>query len=258
MHKPIVKVGYFKLLTGSLLFWFVLFSAQAISVKLTVVTEEFPPYQYTNEAGELDGFSIDVVKKLFNLTHENHEILLLPWARAYNMAKKQKNVLIFTIAHTKERDKQFIWVGDLVDEKYYFWGLKANFLTDISSLEQLKNLRITTLRNSNVHEYLLENNFLNINPVVNPEQRILMLNHNRVDLLAATELGMMAEAKKQGFDFSQFKKVLIVPALSSKFCIAFNIKSDKALVSKYKLAFEKLEHTGQLNVLRKKWRMPEK
>jgi len=258
LFNPIIKAEYLKLLTVSILFSFVLFAAQAIPEELTVVTEELPPYQYINEAGELDGFSVDVVKKLFNLTQEDHEIILMPWARAYNMAKNQKNVLIFTIAHTKERDKQFIWIGDLVDEKYYFWGLKSNFIQKISSVKQLKHLRITTLRNSNVHEYLLDKNFLNIHPVVNDAQRILMLNHNRVDLFAATELGMMATAKKQSLDFSLYRKVLILSELSSQFSIALNINSDEALVSKYQLAFKKLEGTGQLNILRKKWHIPEK
>ncbi len=47
-----------------------------------------------------------------------------------------------------------------------------------------------------------------------------------------------ASAKKQDFDFSQLKKVLLLSELNSQFCIALNIHSDEALVSKYQLVIE--------------------
>jgi len=233
-------------------------TAQVKAEKLTVVTEELPPYQYINKDGQLDGFTIEVVKTLFTITQDTPEIIMMPWARSYSTARSKKNVLIFSIAHTKERDEYFSWVGDLLDEEYYFWGLKANFENEITSIDSLKELRVTALRDSNEHEYLLKEHFLSIYPVVNNNQRILMLSHNRVDLLAGTELTLVNSAKQQGFDFSKLKKIFPITELNSQLCIAFNINSDKDLISEYKAAFRTIKASGQLNALRKKWQIPEK
>ena len=41
----------------------------------------------------------------------DYQIRLYPWARAYDMALKEPNVLIFLIARTSARETQFKWAG---------------------------------------------------------------------------------------------------------------------------------------------------
>ena len=235
-----------------------LMSFFSYSSELIVVTEVLAPYQFINKAGVLDGFSIEVIKELFKLTRDNPKINVMPWARSYSMAKNQKNVLIFSIAHTKERSKHFKWVGDLLDEEYYFWGFRSKFQKKITSEEQLKQFRIVTLRDSNEHEYLLKAGFPNVQLIVTDNQRLLMLSHDRVDLLLGTALTIKNSAKIHKIEFSILKKIFPITGLNSQLCLAFNINSDEDLVEKYKLAFKTLKNSGKLSLIRKKWDIPEK
>ncbi len=45
------------------------------------------------------------------------------WARAYEIALHEKNVLIYSIKRTSERESLFKWVGVIVPIDFYFYAL---------------------------------------------------------------------------------------------------------------------------------------
>ena len=71
------------LLTFLTLLSFASFGANHISV----VTEDWPPYNYLDENGEMTGYSTKVVKKVLEKANVQYDIRLYPWARSYEMAQ---------------------------------------------------------------------------------------------------------------------------------------------------------------------------
>jgi len=232
------------------------FSLPNFSNEISVVTEYLAPYQVKNNDGSLGGFSTEVIHALFKITNDTPNIRVLPWARAYATAKHNKNTMIFSIAKTKSRLANFHWIGDLIYEEYYFWGLKSNVTLKSLSLEQLKQYRVATSRSSNEYEYLIEQQFDHIYPVVNEDQRTKMLYRNRIDIIIETEITLKALTKKLDLDFSQLNKLLFIDGLDTTLSIAFNINSDPSLIKTYQQAFLQLEKSGQLKAIQIKWNIP--
>jgi polar amino acid transport system substrate-binding protein len=229
------------------------FSGQSKEIK--VVTEFLEPYQIKNPDGTLGGFSTDVVKALFEITEDQAEIEVMPWARAYEIALHKPNILIYSIARTKIRDTKFHWIGALKEERLYFWGLKKHYTKTNYDVSALKNYKIAVSRNSNSAQYLMSQNFSNIYQLANERQNMNMLFIDRVDLILATQITIETRAKSLGYDFNELQRLNEVAALNNKLSIAFSLGTSSILVQKYQAAFQQLVTNGQLAKLKEKWKL---
>ena len=223
--------------------------------KIKVVTEYLEPYQIQNPDGSLGGFSVDVVQALFKHIDKTPNFNVMSWARAYAVAKAEKNVMIFSIAHTPARDDLFQWVGSLTEERLYFWGLKTQFSEQIDNIEILKELKIAVSRYSNAAQYLIDNNFYNIYQLIKEDQNMLMLYKGRVDLIVATKLTLQKRAKKLGLNFDDLQLIKEVNELNNDLSIAFNLNSDPVLVKKFQQGFEDIRKNGTLANIVEKWKI---
>lgn len=221
--------------------------------EIKVVTEYLEPYQIKNLDGSVGGYSTEVVKSLFKQLKIKANIQVMPWARAYKIAKEGKNVLIYSIAHTKERDNLFQWVGSFTKERLYFWGSKTKFPVPVKIEALLKGYTIAASRNSNISDYLIANNFFNIYPITIEDHGMQMLYRHRVDLIVETELNAKHRAKKLGLDFDEMIKIKEVEALNNDLSLAFSLNSDPLLVLSFQNAFKNLQRSGALNKLKNKW-----
>ncbi|MDG1750376.1 MAG: transporter substrate-binding domain-containing protein [Thalassotalea sp.] len=224
--------------------------------EIKVVTEYLSPYQTKNPDGSLGGFSTEVVQALFKQANKEPLFIVLPWARAYEVAKSEKNVMIFSMARTKERDTLFHWVGSLTEVKLYFWGLKSKFPKTIDNIEHLKSYKIATARYSNADQYLMNNNFHNIYKLSNEDQNLQMLFTGRVDLITTTEKTLKSKSLKLGLDFEKLIKVKEFNELNNDLNLAFNLQSDPKIVKEFQQAYSVIKAKGIIKALKKKWSIP--
>jgi len=222
---------------------------------INVVTEYLEPYQIKADDGSLKGYCVDVVKALFDITHDHANIQVLPWARAYEIAKNEPNVMIFSMARTPQREQLFHWVGNLKKEQLYFWGLKDKFEGPIKSYQELQHFKVAASRYSNVAEFLENKDFSDIHHLIKEDQNMLMLYRGRVDLIVATQLTLETRAKKLGLNFARLVKLKEVPELNNDLSIAFNVHSSPELVQQYQSAFSKLITSGKLEEIKQKWQI---
>nr|BFE97768.1 hypothetical protein GCM10020185_83040 [Pseudomonas brassicacearum subsp. brassicacearum] len=93
-----------------LLVWGVLMflaaSAGAAEAPLRIVTEELPPYNMTQN-GRMTGMSTEVVQAVLKEVGMDAPIHSMPWARAYELALNESNVLIYSIVRTPAREPLF-------------------------------------------------------------------------------------------------------------------------------------------------------
>jgi polar amino acid transport system substrate-binding protein len=245
--------NYITTLIVSTFLLFASFCGQSKEIK--VVTELLEPYQIKNPDGSLGGFSTDVIKALFKITKDEANIEIMPWARAYEVALHQPNILIYSIAHTKIRDKKFHWIGALKEERLYFWGLEKHYTKTDYDVSALKNYKIAVSRNSNSAQYLISQDFTNIYQLANERQNMNMLFIDRVDLILATQITIETRAKSLGYDFNKLQRLNEVAALNNKLSIAFSMGTSPDLIKKYQAAFQQLISEGQLAKLKEKWQL---
>jgi polar amino acid transport system substrate-binding protein len=245
--------NYLATLTASTFLLLVSFGCQSKEIK--VVTEFLEPYQIKNSDGTLGGFSTDVIKALFEITKDLAVIEVMPWARAYEIALHQPNTLIYSIAHTKIREKKFHWIGALKEERLYFWGLKKHYTKTDYEVLALKNYKIAVSRNSNSAQYLLAQEFSNIYQLANERQNMNMLFVDRVDLILATQITIKTRAKSLGYDFTELQRLNEVAALNNKLSIAFSMGTPAVRVKQYQIAFQQLVDNGKLAKLKAKWQL---
>ncbi len=131
--------------------WFVLPAFAADEIR--IVTEELPPYNMT-QGGRLTGMSTEVVQAVLKEVGVPASIQSMPWARAYDMAQQEKNVLIYLIARTPEREPLFKWVGEIMRIDYHFYKLRERKDIVVPDLQSAKNYSVGVLREDVRHQYL--------------------------------------------------------------------------------------------------------
>lgn len=220
---------------------------------ITAFTELLAPYQFQSSDGKLSGLSIDIFNELTAITGDISTVKVMSWARAYEKVQNTPNSIIFSMARTSERENKFLWVGSIVENQSYFWGLKKRFKDKHFTFDEIRDHEIVVSRNSNGHNYVKKYRFPSVFPVVHEEQVIKMVYKGRVDFLMSSAPTLTSLSKKLSLDINELTPVHKVEGRNTNLSIAFNLASDTDLVAKYQNAFEQLKSSGKLAQLREKW-----
>ncbi len=162
--------------------------------ELVYVTEDYPPENFV-ENGVLKGYAVDILKAMWKyLKVPEQPIQVLPWARGYALAERQRNVVLFAMGRTPEREALFRWVGPIYHADIALMALSSNPLR-LASLEQAKQRKIGVLNGDMGDELLKEARFpeaslIRVNTL---EQLLKLLKIGRVDLICTTEPSVRKE-----------------------------------------------------------------
>ncbi len=214
---------------------------------LAVVTENWPPYNY-EEKGVIKGVSTDIVKAVCREARMDCRIEVLPWARAYQTAMTQKNVMIYTIFRLPGREDSFFWIKmDGLSTRMYLFSPKSRTDIHIDTLEDARQYRTGVTLDTSTHHFLLSMGFVeheNLFPVsyeifnafkADPKVR-------RLDLTTGDRLSLAYWLKTYGFPADYWKEELFL--FKEDFYMAFGRASDKDLVSKIQKAFDRISKKG--------------
>lgn len=148
--------------------------------EFTIVTEEYPPFNYTNN-NELQGVSTDILKEMCKRLEHPFNPEVLPWARGYLMAKTKENIILYSTTRIPSREKLFKWVGPLVTNHLGFF-VKRGTATKIESYEDAKKLAsIGTYKDDVAELYLKEHGFTNVDSVTDDVLNAKKLVIGRID-----------------------------------------------------------------------------
>ena len=125
---------------------------------IQVVTET-TPYTYL-KGDRVIGAATEVVEKtLQSAGLTDFKIKIYPWARAYDMALKEPDVLIYLIARTPVREPQFKWAGEIMKIQYHLYRLRVRTEVDVKTLDEAKKYTIGVMRDDVRHQYLQSKGF---------------------------------------------------------------------------------------------------
>lgn len=226
--------------------WLLLSLSQAQAQTLHVVTEA-TPYTYLVD-GKVAGSATQVVElSLKRAGLNDYDVSLYPWARSYDMALKEPNVLIYLIARTAAREDQFHWVGEIMKIQYHLYQLKRqDKAARVSNLESLKQHTIGVMRDDVRYQYLRAKGFTRLVVSAQSVDNFKKLLNGQVDLVPLTLDDASSLCKETQFDCAGLERVLTLDEASTGLYMAYSRSTPVALVQRTKLAFDKLKAEGQL------------
>jgi len=107
---------------------------------LVFVTEEYPPFSYL-EGNVPSGLSVDLITAALTRVGMNvspEQIRFMAWSDAYRMVRERNNTGIFSIARTNERERDFLWVGPLMQCPVVFFATNETLKTKRPDKGELK------------------------------------------------------------------------------------------------------------------------
>lgn len=220
--------------------------------RITVVSEEWPPYNYTNEKGEFIGISTEIVKAVLTEAQLEYHIEVYPWNRAFNKARDNKNTLLYTIYRVGDRIDKFQWICPLVkNEGFAVYALAERRDIQLQQLSDAKKFRIGTLRSGGGYDVLKHAGFLegkNMDIATDELANIRKLFKQRVDLIIQEVEPLKLRLKELELPQVAVKKVFsIVPDGGQAGCMAFSNDTPKAMVERVRAALKKVLAQRTLN-----------
>lgn len=212
------------------------FAGAAQAEPLKLLTEEYPPYNFTSN-GVIAGASVEQVHAMMDAINAPFTLEILPWARAFALAEGEPDTCVFTTGHDDERDKRFKWVEPLLIDRMVMVR-KAGSGIDPKTIEAAKRFTIGTQRDDFSYSFLTANDFPKIDLAADLEATLKKLVNNRIDLMMTSE---------KTFEAMKAEGKAVEPALllgGKRYGLACNLATPDDLIARMQGALDKLVADG--------------
>jgi polar amino acid transport system substrate-binding protein len=220
---------------------------------LTVVTEDLAPYSYA-EGERITGYATELVQEALAQAGLDYTLHLYPWARAYQMAQTQPNVLIYSMVRTPERERRFQWIAQIAPRNVYLFKLATRHDIQVHTLEDLRPYRIASNRGDVVEEQL-QLLGLTADLAATDESSLRKLAAGRVDLMVASELTMQGICERARIPCELLERTMIMPGLG-EYYVAASLGTPAATVRALRAAFARLRNSGYMQRAAAKYGVP--
>ena len=227
-------------------------SSPSFAQKITVATEEYPPYNFLDSSKKISGMSTEVVEEVLKRAKLEYHLDIYPWARAYKMAQEAPNVLIYSIGRSEKRESLFKWVDVIAPWDVYLYRLKSRPEIKVDKLDDIKKYKIGAVRDDVRAQYLEK---LGVKPDLTNSDSFnsKKLAVNRIDMFPIDEAALIALYKREGVDPEIVVKVFKLTDLSTGLYMAFSHETSDDIVHKCKVALAEMKKDGTFEKIRMKY-----
>lgn len=220
---------------------------------IQVVTEEYPPYNYS-EDGKVLGFCTDVVREVLKRAGLDYSINSYPWSKSYKMAQSQPNVLIYSIGRSVAREPLFKWVNIIARTEVYFYKVKSRRDIKIKTFDDVKKYKIGAVRDDFRAQWLMKQGVKDQLALV-PDDRQNMRNlfDRKIDIFPIGEFVAYRIAHQEGRAFNDLEKTLYVKDMSADLYMAFSNQTPDVVVEKCKKALFEIRKDGTYEKIKSKY-----
>ncbi len=225
------------------------YAGPAATVRLTVLTEEYPPVSFMKD-GKVFGFVTDIVREIMARQKLSDTIRLTSWDEAYSVALKDPNVVLFSTERTEKREKLFQWVGPVGKNSAIFYAKKGSGIK-IGSLEDAKKLKgIATTKDWFTEQYLESQGFKNLVSSRVPTTNVKQLMDGSVQVSIFSDITAPEIVKNAGYSMDNIEPVFVVS--NTYFYIAMSRGTPAETVSKWQSTLDDMKKDGTFeNIYRK-------
>ncbi|MBL4908436.1 MAG: transporter substrate-binding domain-containing protein [Alteromonadaceae bacterium] len=240
----IIFVNFFILLLS-----FSLSAQQLLPLRIVGTNLNLLQYKQNNQ---IRGTSVDIMNQVLKRSQLEAKIELMPWARAYYLAKNRPNMIILSMIRTPEREPYFYWLGIVSKVNKAYISLQRYPQNFAENDQQAKQKTVVVVRNSAAHKILLKKGFIegkNLFLVASPKKAFNLFVTHKVDLMY-TDPAMVKDyinEYQQGVLEISYSPIDINKQQTSY--IAININSTPQLVSRLRQAMKKFAKTPEYKSL---------
>ncbi|WP_092826454.1 substrate-binding periplasmic protein [Vreelandella subterranea] len=148
---------------------------------LIINTEDYPPFNYPSEQGQIIGSATQVLRAALHAADVDAEFRLLPWARAYTAARLREQNCVYSTTRTTEREALFRWAGPLVVNEWAAFSLEGQDIK-ASSIQELADFRVGSFREDAVGNHVAAQG-VEVLRAPNERENLARLNAGLVDVI---------------------------------------------------------------------------
>ena len=219
--------------------------------KFRILTEEFPPYNFT-EAGKINGISTEIVREILKKINHPDNLEVLPWAQGYELLQKEDNIILFSTTRSPIREDLFKWVGPLVPNNTAFFAKKGSGIS-ISGMDDAKRVKSIGVYKDDFGELLLKKKgFKNLDSEVDNKLNVKKLVEGKIDLWLINELTGKHMAMVAGYA-DKIEKVYEVQ--KDSMYIAFSKSTPDTVIEEWQNVLDKIRDDGTFAQIFSSWIM---
>jgi len=225
------------------------FNSAYCSEKLTVYTEQFYPFSYTEDGedhSEVLGVATSLMLAVLEESGLDYELWIVPWSRALLAINRQNNVLVYSMARTADREDKYGWIGEIWQIKNFLYGQRAkkNSLPKTLADANSTKYKIAVIRDDIIHTYLRDRGFTNLIEVRDITRTFAMLQSNRVDLIPLANISAHRVAD-YGKNSDNIVPIIFLSDLSFTLYIAASKKMNPILFNRLTRAYQAIRDSGR-------------
>jgi polar amino acid transport system substrate-binding protein len=232
--KAVFTTRFTQLLTTGLLGLLLAFSMQAKADdfnQLTIMTEDFPPFNY-KEDGKAAGSAVDLLMQASAAVGkpiDNDKINVMTWARAYKAVQSGPNALLFSMTRTDTREDLFKWAGPIGANRLVIWAKKSSGIAPFDNVKDNPE-KVGVVRDTVGDQLMVAAGATDDGLMRNskPEGAAKMLMSDRVKLWAYSENSAIQQLKDAGANIDDYEVVHVLK--SSELYFAFSKDVDDSVV----------------------------
>jgi polar amino acid transport system substrate-binding protein len=236
----------------SCFFVFLLFPSfsPAFGQSLTILTEIALPWQGQAANGAATGPIVEVVREIQKRVGNSDPIQVYPWARIYEMIRKNPDVVAFTMGRNADRNKLFQWVGP-VNEGIYGLYVRTDSAVVLKTLEDAKELTsIGVIRGDIRTKLFIDKGFKNLEEVSENDQNVKKLMLGRIDAMTSSDASIIGIITSAGFNPKDVR--LALPFFHTQGWIAFSAPTSPDIVKSWQNALDGMRRDGsQARIIKK-------
>lgn len=209
--------------------------------EITIVTLDYPPYTYTNDANEIVGLAATKVQALFKQADIPFKIKILPWKRAVTMQTDLDDVLIYPLTRITAREGLYNWIVPLYSITLNIYALSENVDPNVDILAG-KYKFICTKDSANckvLEDYGVPKSSIMTNSGLSVGALIKLVERKRVDFLITTDDEFEYNLLKLGLNPDLFIKLNDYQTQYKEY-LASKIDTDSKLISRIQKAHQSL------------------
>lgn len=212
---------------------------------LKIVTETADGIYLEN--GKVSGPFTQVVELALQRANlRDYRLSIYPWARSYQIALHEPNVLIYLLVRTPAREAKFKWVAELTRSQVSFYKLKKRRDIVFTNIEQAKRYTVGTIREDFRHQYLLQQGFSRLALSAEMAENFRQLLVGKVDLLLLNDDDVEHLCITAEFDCAELERQLAVKDLQLGSYLAASKNTPDSVVQRIADAFKLIKADGSL------------
>lgn len=207
--------------------------------RLRILSEEYPPFNYTNDQGSFTGTATELVRAVEGKLGLDIPMEIMAWDEAYNLVQQEPGTALFSMARFAEREHLFMWVGPIGSYENWLYAKKGSDIR-VNSLEDARQVsKIAAVKDEAGQIKLAQQGFINFEFVPAISDGLKKLESGDVDLWLGSNADLELVAHQAGVSPDDIEPAVFIHKLD--LYLAFNKNTPYATIDAWQKTLDSLK-----------------